>query len=290
MRNTIGWALIALTAGLAAPARADVDVANNFDYAKKIKNYRTVQPLGERPFGENINLYTGEVSFSATDITLVGTGPEISISRRLEKPDIHELVRNSPRGFGDWALDLVQIETLAPGGGENSLGGWKDETGGWNRCAHFGEMWNPPGGLAPKYGGFMLDEWWRGYQLRLPGGGAQELLYRDASVTTRPTSGFYPSATIQHWQIGCLPATVTGHQGDAFLVLSPDGTKYSLNHLVYSTYEAITQNQDPGGPKPVIYRLPRMLARMIATRVVDRFGPPPAMAATSRWTGIRPSH
>lgn len=34
-----------------------------------------MQPLGETPFGESINLYSGELSFNQVDIQLEGQGP-----------------------------------------------------------------------------------------------------------------------------------------------------------------------------------------------------------------------
>ena len=85
MRNIGVWALLTLCAGHATLAWADVTPEE--EYTKRINIYRTVQPLGQSPFGENINLYTGEATFSQTDIKLEGVGPPIIISRELLKPD-----------------------------------------------------------------------------------------------------------------------------------------------------------------------------------------------------------
>jgi hypothetical protein len=51
------------------------------EYRKSIKVNEDIEPLGETPFGENISLYDGGLSFTYTDIALKGLGPDIRIER-----------------------------------------------------------------------------------------------------------------------------------------------------------------------------------------------------------------
>ena len=59
------------------------------DYAHALKIHSTIQPHGDSPFGERINLYTGGVSFHHDDIVVEGIGPTIRLVREttpLPKP------------------------------------------------------------------------------------------------------------------------------------------------------------------------------------------------------------
>ena len=47
------------------------------EYMRRLKVYQTVQPSGETPFGEQINLYTGDLTFRQADVIVEGTGPTI---------------------------------------------------------------------------------------------------------------------------------------------------------------------------------------------------------------------
>lgn len=40
------------------------------EYRKLIRVNQDIQPLGEHPFGENVSLYDGSLSFTQTDISL----------------------------------------------------------------------------------------------------------------------------------------------------------------------------------------------------------------------------
>ena len=50
------------------------------EYKKLIRVTEDISPLGENPFGEHVSLYTGALSFQATDISIPGTGPTIELS------------------------------------------------------------------------------------------------------------------------------------------------------------------------------------------------------------------
>lgn len=249
------------------------------EYQNKIRLAGTVDPSGDSPFGESIDLYTGKVSFRQIDLVLSGTGPDIVIARSSESGDIDMINPMQYSGFGDWDLEVPEIVTVAPAAGKNSaVGLWKTHfdpndwySGTFQRCTHFGSMWTPPPGYAGvRTGGIDSYAWWHGYDLRIPGKDGQVILARKNAPG--PSSGHYPGVTAGHWQVGCLAQTANGEPGEGFLVISPDGTKYWLNRLIYQGYVQFRED-DPYAPPPANYSIqPRVLARMQATRIEDRFG------------------
>lgn len=58
------------------------------EYQKRIKVSEDIQPVGDHPFGENIGLYNGALSFEENDVTLSGQGPDIVISRAFHPADV----------------------------------------------------------------------------------------------------------------------------------------------------------------------------------------------------------
>lgn len=290
MHRSMRATLLAMSVGLAAPAVGAIESTAVDEYTRRLKVHQTIQPIGEAPFGESINLYTGEISFANEDIVLEGLGPTITITRQYQRQDTHEQVPfGLQRGFSDWVLAIPHMATLTPG--NSKLGGvvgtWRVEGPDGlptdQRCSQFSSIWSPPGGLAPKYGEVELDTWWHGYQLVVPGAGRQDVLLRNPSNTRKPATGLYPGVTAGNWQIGCLPSTRNGHAGEGFLVLSPDGLRYHLDHLAYSAYSTMNAIVDGSGDKPIMYYLTRKLARMYASRVEDRFG----NAITYHYSGDR---
>lgn len=76
---------------------------------ERVKVRSTVQPLGPAPFGETINLYTGSLSFTHTDVDYPGTGPTILLTRSF---DTQTRFVQSYKFFGDWTFDIPRIETI----------------------------------------------------------------------------------------------------------------------------------------------------------------------------------
>ena len=258
------------------PSQAQAQTSDySKEYVNRIKSAGAIQPLGETPFGESIDLYTGATSFEQTDLVLEGIGPPIRIMRRSLKGDVGMKDPLKFFGFGDWDLEIPEIVTLVPGTVkvDSTVGIWSTTDASGNptaaRCTNFGGMWSPPFQYyGPKSGDINLNVWWRGYELRVPGHGSQTILARAGAPA--PASGTYPGVTTQHWQVGCLAQTTNGQPGEAFLVLAPDGTKYFLTHLTFDTYQSSIE-YEPEDPR--LWReLPRNVGRMKATRVEDRFG------------------
>lgn len=285
IRFAFAWLLAVSLFCLSAQAQ---EVRPQDEYMKRLKVYQTIQPLGDAPFGENVNLYTGELSFSQTDITLEGTGPAIVLTRETTTVQTRD-TRTQPNAFHDWTLNIPRIESLMPMLTIRTTPGmdpvvstpgsyWKTQTvandtvGTVARCTYFG--------LPVKKGTFVLDDWWQGYELITPTG-RQQLLKRVPENTQVPaTGGPYPAVTQQNWQLGCLPATSNGQPGEGFLAISPSGERYYLDHLVGERAAGIVQEVPPDGR----FYLQRMLGTLYVSRVEDRVGnwvkyhycPPPA--------------
>lgn len=265
---TLGLALLPAWAGEKTYAE---------EYQNRIKSASNVEAHGETPFGESTDLYTGSTTFSQTDLVLEGKGPPIRITR--SSTDFDESAENPFQfsGFGDWQLEVPMIETIAPGTLKYNatVGEWKvvgPSGATTDRCTYFGEMWTPPDGyyggqsmLAPAY------SWWSGYTLKIPGAGSQPILTR-LPATPTPATGTYPGVTTQHYQLGCQAGlgTTNGQPGQGFVVLAPDGTKYFMTHLSYAMYSTYRETEPTD--YRIIFRVGRVIARMKASRVEDRFG------------------
>ncbi len=205
------------------------------EYKNLIKINESIQPLGETPFGERISLYDGSLSFDQVDVTVPGTGPTITVSREFTMHGVKDRPDLQNRAFGDWDLDLPQLFTVTAN--QNNVRGWQVASSTPNAiCSKFNV---PPTVAAPigdsKRADWEPDVWWQGYQLRIPGQESQEVMVRAIGNTPAPSvpNVAFPLVTRNNWAIGCLGQTSNASSLQGFLAISPDGTKYWLDHLAY---------------------------------------------------------
>lgn len=246
------WQLALVLMVFSSSGHAQSTVTPEDEYRKLTRVTEDIQPLGETPFGENISLYSGSLSFEQTDVSAAGTGPLLQVTRTLRLPGREETLDTNRFGFADWEWNLPRITTMTSNDGNTQ--GWKVA---WPsdpnaRCDHFTA---PPEITFPggsSYGIWSAGEWWNGYQLVVPGYGEQELLPRTPSNTLSPQmpGKTFPIVTKDHWAIRCLATTSNGEPGQAFLAVSPDGTMYWLDRLVYSPASTITKPYG-AGPDPM---------------------------------------
>jgi hypothetical protein len=266
------WSAVSVVAACAVFGHAHADVSQADEYMKRLKIAQTVQPAGETPFGEQVNLYTGELSFQQTDVTVEGIGPAISLVRYTRGAQDNDFV-NKPGMAGSWQLSVPRIETLTdaplaglPVGspGQNWVVAAAGDPNRYARCTHFDRPYSPR---------LLNTEWWTGMELVTEDGQRQPILKRAPQNPAQPSMALngqpvaFPAVTQQNWQIGCLPATSNGETGEAFFAVSPNGTKYWFDRLYCE--RATTFYEDSIGG---IVRQPRMLATLYVTRVEDRFG------------------
>jgi hypothetical protein len=114
---------------LLAAAQCQAQVSPTDEYRKLVESAQNVTPLGAHPFGENLDLYTGALSFEVTDISVPGTGPTLTLGRVLhtaeDSVDAVDAITGAGgfwRPFGDWDLDIPRIETNAAY--QTNVSGW----------------------------------------------------------------------------------------------------------------------------------------------------------------------
>lgn len=281
MRSTLASVMLGL-AFVSGIAGAQTTAKPEDEYKKLIKVNEDIQPLGDTPFGERIGLNDGSLSFSQTDISVTGTGPTISIGRDFAMHGVEDRPDLQDRAFGDWDIQLPQIFTVTAN--QNNVTGWQVAASNPNAiCSSFGP---PPSVAAPTGDAERADwepqTWWQGYQLRIPGQSSQDLLSRSTTNTATPSvNGLsYPIVTRANWAVGCLPQAANDATLEGFLAVSPDGTKYWLDHIAYRYMPSLTR---PLGSGPETFAgvhifasaedfVTRREGRMLVTRIEDRFG------------------
>ncbi len=238
---------------------AVAEVTPEAEYGNYVAKGNTIQPLGDSPFGESINLYDGAISFSQADVEVPGIGPTIRLVRSLRVREAGKTYENIGMGFYDWNLEIPRVKTITAvhyGGYPNEPHDWYlGAVAGYARCSQFG----PPPTLSyvnDPSASWEPDEWWDGYYLVGGDGDSQLLLSQNYGAA-------YPLGTKSNWRVGCLSSTANGQPGEAFLGVAPDGTRYWFNHLVYTYAEPLIK--DPR-------QLDRRYAAMLVTRIEDRFG------------------
>jgi len=229
------------------------------EYKKLTRVSEDIQPLGEHPFGEDISIYDGALSFTQTDISLRGDGPVLELMRQFKVEGAGEAIDRSNYAFADWDIVLPHMETLSALGWSYNqdtntwakVTGWMvdttTESGNLHinptadpnaRCSYFG----PPLSVLQNASGngqepWEPGTWWHGYHLVIPGEGSQDILANADSNT----NGTYPAVTKSHWRFSCLSSTANGQPGEGFLAESPDGTKYWFDELVYRAETGMTR-------------------------------------------------
>jgi len=258
------------------------------EYRQYIQVPQTLQPLGKNPFGEQINLYDGSLSFEVTDINLRGNGLPVQLVRSYKIANSSADSYQQNTLLAGWTLEVPRMTTLVARRSANLPGpGWVvDSTDQEARCSQF---FIPPDMVPTDGSDWSSDEWWTGVQMLVPGQGSQVVLKRSPQNTQTPQmSGMsFPLTTSKGWQISCLAATDNGEPGEAFLAIAPDGTRYTFNHLVYlaadqvtrlwsvginSAMSAQTSTVQPMEPVNGGTVLQRNEADMLVTQVQDRFG------------------
>jgi RHS repeat-associated protein len=245
--------------------------------------------LGAHPFGENVDLYTGALSFEVTDISIPGNGPTLTLGRSLKTAedslDAEDAITGKGgffRPFGEWDLDIPRIETNAAW--QMGVGGWVVGSGSKNRCMGF-SVPPPVPSTSPPDLDWQPDRWWYGYHLVIPGQGSQDLLDGGNPPAHQPAGGGYPIVTKKDWMIGCGVTANDG--GEGFVALAPDGTRYTFAHLVYRT---MPWTERPTGSTGDVMKndadyLARYDAAMFVTQIKDRFG----NTLTYNWTNADPT-
>lgn len=229
-QGTARRSLLCLLVLLAGPAMAAQPWQ---EYSKLIKSREQITSEGPQLFGDSVNLYTGELSFAVSEVSIPGNNAlPVALGRKYVVPG--EGIPNQP--MGDWDIDIPFV------------GGTFEHDSGWNvttaqplaRCSSPVEAWEGAPLVAGVQGMSTVDSWemWHGNQLFTSTTGPQELLFRVAGSPAGPSDGrVYPWLTTQNWTLSCLPTLKSGHAGEGFLAHAPDGTKYHFDWMVVTPVE-----------------------------------------------------
>jgi len=176
----------------------------------------SVTPETTDLLGEQIDLNTGSLSFSQTDISIPGNNHlSVSISR-VNKGKNYTWYNTLD--MGDWMLDIPYIHTTLLKNPDRYSGDW----GQGRECS--GDL-NP--GPIYDYGStFNENEFWNGDTLNVPGRVNEKLLHNSGAITSQIS---YPKITKSNWRISC--ASNPDSFGEKFIAQAPNGDIYTFSEL-----------------------------------------------------------
>ncbi len=190
--------------------------------------------------GEQIDLNTGALSFTYTDVSLPGNNNiPVSISRQFKDSAFSFWAKG---GFGDWALDIPHIRTKVIIG-HKMLGTW----GRGQECSGEPEVTQ----MVASGGVFLGSEYFDGEHLHVPGMVSEQLLY---------VGGTHPKKTKSNWRVTCAPNTLGA--GEMYIVQSPNGLTYTFNVKVIETDRILTNGSGSIGVKNIY---------LYVSKIQDRF-------------------
>lgn len=248
MKKSIVWPLAVLVYLCATTCFAQEGKSPWEEYDKLINARKSVTALGPDLFGDHVDLQTGTLSFSATDVSIPGNS-------KLPVAFTRSFTVSNRKGYyshdlplGDWNLDVPRLSGVF-------AANWHDQ-----RCS----IANPPAVFAgDRY--FQADEFWQGNQADMPGGGR---MLRVISGNVIPTTGGpYLWMTSGNTYFSCL-ATIKNGTGQGFLAVTADGTKYWFDWMVRYEEPSLDSKTQNG----LRIYLARRKNVLYATRVEDRFG------------------
>jgi len=221
-------------------------------YDKQIKNRQSLTAAGPDLFGDHVDLQSGTLSFSATDISIPGNNAlPVEFKRTLAITNQKD-VNIHDRPFADWDIDVPRLEgTFATT--------WQND-----RCSGSG---TPPNELVLSHD-FRSDQYWSGNQAKMPGGG--ELLQLNPNAPKPSTGGPYKWMSGGQVFFSCL-ATIKNGSGEGFLAIAPDGTKYWFDVMAQYTAARLKAKSTSGNITTDV-SLDRKENVLYVSRVEDRFG------------------
>jgi len=270
------WNAKVLVASLVLGCCMTANAATPDDFSQEFINRRlNISPLGSTLFGDTTALSSGVTEFEQTDIDLPGNnGLPVRLTRR-HQPGTY--VVNSP--LGDWEISIPHLSGTFGATTGNGASGWQVLTPGLpnQRCSvdpNNPINAQPPGvtGNGPYPATLEAAFYWYGNNLYIPGQGEHSMMVLAPANSNRPTDGAtYRWVTDNQWMFSCLGATANGVPGEAFLAVSPDGTRYWFNWFAKAPAGTISVT---GGNPPYNWRsdIGREIQYILPTRVEDRFG------------------
>ncbi len=250
------------------------------EYGRSLKNRKTIASLGPDVFGDQVDLYSGGLSFATTDISLPGNNAlPVEIRRQFRVRDVKKVnIDDAP--MGEWELDIPNLNLVmrvqtdpATGAAVNrfqwaayeniqncSSTNWESVVGPSLTNWYYIPSGVPGVNLRVDHQ-TRPTHYWNGRNANMPYGG--EILWPNESRTKPSQGSGYLWTTKEGTYFSCLP-NLKNTTGEGYLAITPDGTKY--------WYDWAASSHEPNlelGPSQPLYRRKRSL---YVTRVEDRFG------------------
>ncbi len=268
----------ALATMLCAANSAKGVTQTGWEYNRLNRPSDTIGTVGSGLFGEQVDLYSGGTEFSTTDISIPGnSGLPVRLGRRLKVEEADQY--GGLPSFANWEVDVPYLSTnlasfraVAPGWA--IMPGPIGTPATYNRCSvpvDHPEVAGPPF-LQGSDSALWPTEYWSGYQMYVPGAGSQEMLVNTSSSPHPSDGNTYRWVTRNNWTFRCLPTLQSGGTGEGFLAISPDGTKYTFDRMMYrggSDEQTLAKPFASGLGYDIYFRYKYWL---LATRAEDRFG------------------
>jgi YD repeat-containing protein len=248
------------------------------EHSELVRARQNVDPLGSDLFGENVNYYSGGLSFTHTDVSIPGNSAlPVTIARTYTATDMrNKRVRDLP--FADWDLDLPYVEGIYA-----AQTGWvRSGSPSGQRCSltTFGALEPPAFGTSEIL--ISGSDYWNGLQMSLPGRGSQSLLLANSTSSSMmppsstqvpaPANGPWYWVTADYSHLGCLPSLQANASGEGFRAVTADGIKYRFDRMATTVEPTLEQRtHDPEGAT-ISFSVDRRKVRLYATYVEDRFG------------------
>ncbi len=266
--HSIAFATLAVAA-VSARAQTATAVAPEEEFGKRLRAAQEVTPLKSDLFGDQVSLYNGATDFNVVDIDIPGNnGLPVRLNRRLEIED-RRLPTGHIAGMGDWDLDVPYIDGVF-----THEDGWTvvgpGQTQSYARCSAPAVPYT----FRPALQDSVPTLWvWDGYNLHIPGVVSEELLVNSEAQLPAVTDGnSYPWVTKSFYRASCLGGTANGYPGEAFVVVTPSGVRYTFNWVITHADSDIVYNTAGVGAGNVKTSDQRDRIFMLATQVTDRFG------------------
>ncbi len=133
--------------------------------------------------------------------------------------------------------------------------------------------------LAPTPHGvnFRIDELWHGTHLHIPGRGDEEVLKALTPGFPQLTGGNAPWITKSLVRFECkstLNNPGSGRSGEGFIAITPDGVRYTLDHMIVKPTSSVQKSwlAQGGGGGGTQFPVSRVRVWLMVTRIEDRFG------------------
>ncbi|QSX77106.1 RHS repeat domain-containing protein [Agrilutibacter solisilvae] len=221
------------------------------EYRKRVESSQNIAALKDDLFGESVNLYNGQTSFSNVDINIPGNNAlPVELRRRFTiQLLVGSTFDSTLGGAGGWDIDVPYIAgTFGP------VSGWSS-----TRCS---------GSFAPTVtSGFNLTEIWQGNSIHIPGGTDRTMLgsgVPSAVFTEGPTQEI---STSERDAFACTPMK-SGLAGEGFIMKTTSGVKYFFDTAV--TRFAAKMTRQVGDIFAA--QTSRTRVYVLASKVEDRFG------------------